>query len=313
MGEDPTKTNRVNTKPICTSIIKDWLAVFGGCANATVVMRTLVEFNTASIEDDKVPFLHYAARKIALFISSPQYLKHLQQCDCKAKFNYFMFSILDRTLTTFSQVLKHEDSITAAAASSGNSKASEVNTAWFKSASLALENGLLMASQVTIGAHTLDAVAVYTNSVFGETKAKVPAAAAAVHVPSGPAKRTTAAATGDNAAKKQKKELRGNNGKNVGAFICKACDLMPLPSPGDYPQGETALCAGKLRNESHGCRNPATCKLNHGLPHTWSKALLGFMKTHVANTACLEWNYAVASPELLGMVHSTNAVVPVQV
>lgn len=309
MGEDPTKTNRVSTKPICTSIIKDWMAVFGGCANATVVMNTLVDFDTESIEDDKVPFLHYAARKIALFISSPDYLKHLQQCECKAKFNYFMFSILDRTLTTFSQVLKHEDSITAATPSQGNSTADGVNTSWFKSASIALENGLLTANQITIGAQTLDSVAIYTNSVFGE--AKVAAAAPAAAAAGTPAKRGNRDNNAGGTAKKLKGQER--NGPNVGALNCSARELLVLPPASDYPQGERALCAGRLRNNSQGCRSRDTCKLNHASPDAWSPALLEFMKAHVAKTDSLTWNYSAASPELLGMVHASNAAVPKKV
>ena len=302
LEEDPTRTNRINTQGVCTSVIKDWLTVYRGCANVTVLLLTLFTFDSTSDDYDTTPFLHVAARKIALFLSSPVCDHYRTKHSCNAQSNYCFFNILDRTICAFFGIFGCEESVTAAEPSNGSAFTDNIVEAHFIRAYSCLDKGLKKMENICAGAGVLDTPEIYANSAFVEM------AAMTTTTPSHDAKKRVQDQNRDSDKKRTKETIsprKGGGAKNIGAIICLAKNHM-INLPKEWPPGEKPLCTGKLRHNTNGCRNPETCTFNHDLPAQWSKPLMKLMKSIVKNDDKLNWNYDVASPELLGMQFSKD-------
>merc|ERR1712216_535468 len=112
-------------------VLRDWHAVFGTCSNITVLLGTLVSFDVESLDQDKVPFLHYAARKLAIAISSRNYDTFQSSQSNPAKFNYYVFGVIDRFMNAIARTLQDESAIVAAMPANGNSLESSISTVNF--------------------------------------------------------------------------------------------------------------------------------------------------------------------------------------
>lgn len=290
LEEDPTKMNRVNTKNVCTSVIRDRHTVHGACANGTVLVRTLAEFDETSIVEDKVPFLHLVARKLAIVITSTDYDTHqLTNPNTAPQLDHYVFNLFNRVVVSYTSVLSDETSISAARPSNASTQVHQINTAPLILATNALERGLLHVASVIANSETLEVPAIYLNSPFEAAALKAAEAHRATSQQTSPTKKSPA-------TKKQKVEDK-RTGSNPGPLNCTAA-LIPMPTT--WPTGEKELCMAALRNNSKGCQNPR-CEKNEDPPSSWPASVLTLMKAHVAQTACLSWNSAVVPPELLDM------------
>ena len=292
--EDATKMSAVNTTTICNSVLKDKYAVFGTCANTTCLLKTLVDFNPESIEQDKVPLLHYAARKLAIMISSMSYDKFQENMIITsgthpAKLDYLAFNILDRILITLAKVLQDEQAIMAASPTNGSSKVGTINTTHYAAALGALNRGLDNLICVCADTDNLEAVAVFLNSPFNADR-----------------KTTTPDKRGANMSPPQKsppKKPRTTEPRNVGPIICTETLIPKIDDPA-WPPNEQRPCFGTLRDGSKGCpykHEPGKCNKNHGHPSTWSAAMQEMMKNHVKAHSCLAWNMNVVTPAFVGL------------
>lgn len=299
LDEATEKVSKVNTKTICSSYIPDWFAVLGTCANVTVILRTLAKFDTQSIDKAAVPFLHRAARELAITISSRQYADYQLLQEVPAKFNYFVFSILDRILVAMGKILQDENAIQAAMPNNGNALAGNIPSEHYKYAEGILDNGISQCVQICTHAISLETPELFLKSPFNPATQATTANDAKKR---SPADQSTRDKSGNNKRLKQEPQDK-RSGANVGAINCSERLIPDIP----YPTGVGRLCIGTMRNRSKGCSARDTCQLNHDHPSKWPASLLTVMKQHVANHDFLSWNYNVASPELLGMQYSTSA------
>ena len=302
MGEDPSRTSRVNTKTICTTSIRDRHVLIECCANITVLLATLVTFDHTSVTDGDTPFIQCAARKIGLFLSCKEYRAYTNRSMCSAPMNYFVFNVLDRTLSMYYKILNDESAINAARPGNATSNSSRISTKTFAMATTCLDNGLDRLINICADAETLEEPLVFKTSPFNNAKP-----APAIQAP--PTKRPALQPPTERDPKKSKDEKKGK-GKIQGAFIVKN-GFIPMPE--EWPDGEVGLCPGQLRDNSVGCRKgkrAGGCTLNHDPPVKWSKKLLAQMKDWVENHDTISWNYALASPQLLGLTYANGAQVP---
>lgn len=300
--EDATKMSAVNTTTICTTILKDKYAVFGTCANTTCLLQTLVDFDPESIEQNKVPLLHYAARKLAIMISSISYDKFQQNMVITsgthpAKLDYLAFNILDRILITLAKVLQDEQAIMAASPTNGSSKVSTISTTHYAAALGALNRGLDNLICVCADTDNLEAVSVFLNSPFNAERKTTT-----------PEKRAADIGTSQKSPSKKTKP-NSNEPRNVGPIICTET-LIPKIDDAAWPPNEPKPCFGTLRDGSKGCpfkHEPGKCKKNHGHPNTWSPAMQAMMKNHVKAHSCLSWNFNVVTPAFVGLRYQVSA------
>ena len=164
MHEDPTKMSRMGTKTVCAAAIKDEHSLITMCANITVFLQSLTSFDTDSVDPDKVPFLHYAARKVGLALSSKEYRHYLDKSHCHGKLHYYVFNVIDRTLTTYFKVLECKSSIAAASNEGANPAGLNANHATM--ANSCLDHGLQTVMNVCAEAETLKDTAIYSASVY---------------------------------------------------------------------------------------------------------------------------------------------------
>ena len=302
LEETACKLNKVVSKSIVTSTINSVRVVVGACANTTVLAQTLVDFDATSLDASKVPFLHLAARKIAILLTSKETVEFTRKNKCNADLYYYAFGLFDRTHAIVAKVLNDEGSIRAANPRNGNGNAANVTAAHFKMASNTLDKGLTTLIEVIAEAETLVPNAMFANSIFGPA-AQAGLAAAAV-------KRRAPPANADHndgpIDKKQKKKDPAAAKVNVGAINSSTTAVLNLPT--EWPAGETGLCPAELRNGSKGCKKP-DCNKNHKRPKNWSKEMLAIMIAHVKAESNLTWNYKVATPDILGLkLTSTDKV-----
>ena len=59
LDKHTSQINKVVTKGMCASTTKSMEVLVGACTNATVLVRTLVNYNKLSVDQNKVPFLHF--------------------------------------------------------------------------------------------------------------------------------------------------------------------------------------------------------------------------------------------------------------
>ena len=98
LKEDTQKRDKVNTQILSARNIYHCSTIEGGCANVTSILSMLIEIDTTTMVENQIPFLHKAARRIALVTSSTP-ICHCQECyldTTKAKLNYQVFSLLDK-------------------------------------------------------------------------------------------------------------------------------------------------------------------------------------------------------------------------
>ena len=297
--EDTAKMSAVNTTTICSKILKDKYAVIGACANTTCLLHTLVDFNAESIEQNKVPLLHYAARKLAIMISSMSYDKFQENMVITsgthpARLDYLAFNNLDRILITVAKVLQDEQAIMAASPTNGSSKVGTINTTHYAAALGALTRGLDNLIGVCADTDNLEAVAVFLNSPFNaDRKTTTPVKRAANIGPSSPSPKKT----------------KTNEPRNAGPIICTET-LIPKIDDAAWPPNEPRPCFGTLRDGSRGCpwkHEPGRCNKNHGHPNTWSAAMQEMMKNHVKAHSCLMWNMNVVTPAFVGLRYTASA------
>ena len=300
LDEAQSKVARVSTKTIVTSIIRSIDVVVGGCANTTVLLSTLVDFDATSVEDTKVPFLHGAVRRIAIMLTSKEYVAFAKKNACNAKLYYWAFALFHRVQAALFKVVTDEASISAANQNNGSANAKSINTSPFKMAKAILDRGLTTLFAVLSESEVLEETVVFQNSIFSdEHKALV---AAQVKKRMLPLQNLDVALT-----KKQKiaalktatPAVKARN--NVGAITSKSSDMITMPKA--YPEGEIALCPAALRNKSKGCANPK-CTRSHDGPDKWSAAMTACMIAHVEADANLAWNPQVMTPEMLKLKHS---------
>ena len=303
LDEAQSKVARVSTKTIVTSIIRSMDVVVGGCANTTVLLSTLVDFDATSVEDTKVPFLHYAARRLAIMLTSKEYVAYGKKHACNAKLYYSAFALFNRVQVALFKVITDEASISAANQNNGSANVKSINTAPFKMAKAILDRGLTTLFAVLSESEVLEETVVFQNSIFSdEHKALV---AAQVKKRGVPLQDVDVPLT-----KRQKQSLKptpsaGTARKNVGAIDSLSSDMITMPKT--YPEGEIALCPAALRNKSKGCANPK-CSRSHDGPDKWSPAMTSCMIAHVKADDNLAWNPQVMTPEMLKLKHSKTPV-----
>lgn len=302
LGEASAKTAKVNTKGICTTVIRDEHAVIGCCANMTVLLRTFVTFEPTTIDEKKAPFLHVAARQLAIVVTSKEYRECTKKNLCNAMLNYYVFNLFDRIHTAVTRIHRCETSINAAMPGNGTGSVSNISTTPYRSARKILDKGLETLVSIITGSEDLSSTPIFSSSPFSPANLAVQATL----LDATNKRKYGGSPKGGGDPKKPKFETptkeKGDK-KNAGAINCATNALIRLPEAASWPEGETELCAGKLRNKSSGCRNN-TCKKNHKHPSQWSPALIAFMKTIVDADNNLSWNPAVATPDIFGLTYN---------
>ena len=288
LDEAPSKTNNVITKSICTSTIGSMGTCVGALANTTALLLTLVSFDPTSDEMENVPFLHYAARRIAVVVTSKEYIWYAKKHVCNANIHYYVFNLFNRVHATASKVLMDEGSIAAASPGNGDALKGVVNKSYLVLANASLNRGLEHIKNVCADAVIVEEVAIFTHSVFGRTASTA----------SGTPKRHSDEAGGN--AQEPKKVKKEKVAKTVNSRAINCINGQMINMPTTWPDGETPLCGGVLRNGSKGCKNPK-CSRNHDKPPAWSKALIQHMKSHVKADKNLTWNPLVMTPDILGL------------
>lgn len=240
MEVDPSHVDRMSEKGICASTICDRHTIISMCANITTLLLTFTDFDSTSITQDDVPFLHYVAHRIALFSASKEMRDYMDRTPCHTKLNYYVFNVVDRTLTTFFEVLNDEQSINAARIENGGALAGQVNKTQVIMAATCLELGIKTLTSVCAGAEVLKDVEVYENSVF--------------HAFATLAKRTVDNNDDQSSTQKDSKRKKKDKNavKNGGAIHCSK-NMMSIIPKDSWPKGEKVLCMGKLRDGSRGC------------------------------------------------------------
>ena len=301
LDETACKMNKVVSKNIVTSTINSVRVVVGACANTTVLAQTLVDFDATALDESKAPFLHIAARKIAILLTSKETVEFTRKHECNADLHYYAFGLFDRTQAIVAKVLNDEGSIRAANPRNGNGNAADVNAAHYRMAANTLEKGMATMIEVIAEAESLVPNSMYTHSIFSPaSKALLSAAAAKRRAPL-----VLPHHEGPSDVKKRKKDPAAPKATNVGPLNVKTTAILNLPT--EWPDGEIPLCPATLRNGSRGCRRE--CKKNHKGPAKWSKALLAHMIEHVKSDPDLTWNSNVATPEILGLKLSSTGKV----
>jgi len=302
VGEDPTKMNKISTKTVVTSVIRCERQIVTACANATVLTNTLVEHDVVDLDPTKSPFLHLAARKLAVALSSTDCVEYMSRYACNACMHYYAFGLLNRTHCIFLKVLKDEGAIRVTMPRNGTPTAAAINVATFKMAHNTLNKGIDTLIEVFSNAKELEKNTMYLSSIFSEESQKAYAASLKrspeIHAPDP-----------DHKSKRQKKkdlkEAAEKRAPNIGPLICAT--KSPIPLPTEWPAGETPLCPAILRHGSKGCTRRG-CQKSHQRVDGWSKALIKFMISFVSKTADISWNLAVATPDILGLKFSQTAV-----
>ena len=296
VGEDPTKMNKVTTKTVVTSVIRSERQIVTACANATVLTHTLVDHDVVDLDPSKSPFLHLAARKLAVALTSTDCVEYMSRYACNACMHYYAFGLLNRTHCIFLKVLKDEGAIRAAMPRNSTPDTSAINVATFKMANNTLNKGIDTLIEVFSNAKELEKNTMYLSSIFSEESQKEYAASIN--------KRThdTLPVDPDNKSKRQKKkELKDAAEKRapkIGPLICAT--KSPIHLPTEWPTGETPLCPALLRHGSKGCTRKG-CQKSHQRINGWSKALIKFMIGFVSKTDDISWNLSVATPDILGL------------
>ena len=134
----------------------------GGCANIIAAVLTLIDYNSEETEGNDIPFIHRAARCIALVMSSVAYRRHQERSNDAAKLNYYMFGVLDRAITHMARLLKNEPSIGSAAEDSID----KIQLECVVLADKVIESGLSHMLSVISGTEEVENSLIYTNSEF---------------------------------------------------------------------------------------------------------------------------------------------------
>ena len=272
---DAQKLGRANTKVLCTKHIYHRSTVEGGCANITAVVLTLVDYNSEETEGNDIPFIHRAARRIALVMSSVAYRRHQERSNDAEKLNYYMFGVLDRAITHMARLLKNEPSIGSAAEESID----KIQLECVVLADKVIESGLSHMLNVISGAEEVENSLIYTNSDFNRK-------ALAKNAPTTTKRQRE---QGDDythsaASPKSAKAERPGKQKQSGAIVWKGSSSMPMPEFDDYPKGEKPLCAGTVKDNTWGCGSRGKCELDHSPHDQWSQPKAAFMQKFVEAT-----------------------------
>ena len=287
---DTQKLAKANTKVLCTKNIYHRSTVEGGCANILSALLTVVDYDTETIEGNEVLFLHQAARRIALLMSSVSYRCYQERNTTPARSNYYMFAVLDRAVTHIAKMLRNKPSISAAAESS----ISNIQLECVVLADKVLETGLTHMLNVISGAEEAEISLIYTNSEFHRK------ALAKADKPDTKRQRDKSEAN-DLHTPPPTRQKQERGGKKAGPICWNGKGPMPMPDFDSYPKGEKPICAGTAKNDSWGCRAKNNCDLDHTPHDKWSKPKATFLQKFVKATTNMFWNKDVVSDEWLGI------------
>ena len=285
---DTQKLGRANTKVLCTKHIYHRSTVEGGCANVTAVALTIVDFHSEETAGNDIPFIHRAARRIALLMSSVAYRRHQERSNDATKMNYYMFGVLDRAISHMARLLKNEPSIGSAAEDSTD----RIQLECVVLADKVIEVGLAHMLNVISGAEEVENSLIYTNSDFNK-KAIAKSAPAITKRPRDQGN--------DYGAPPPKKTERPTKQKQSGAIVWRQSTSMPMPDFDDYPKGEKPLCAGTVKDNTWGCGSRGKCELDHSAHDKWSQPKAAFMQKFVKATKNMWWNKDIVSDDWLGV------------
>ena len=288
---DAQKLGRANTKVLCTKHIYHRSTVEGGCANITAAVLTLVDYDSVETEGHDIPFIHRAARRIALVMSSVAYRRHQERSNDSAKLNYYMFGVLDRAITHMARLLKSEPSIGSAAEESID----KIQLECVVLADKVIESGLAHMFNVISGAEEVENSSIYTNSDFNRKSIAKNAPTATKRQ-----REQNEEYEQSGAPPKITKIERNGKQKQSGPIVWKGSGSMPMPEFDDYPKGEKPLCAGTVKDNTWGCGSRGKCELDHTPHDQWSKPKTSFMQQFVKVTKNMWWNKEVVSDEWLG-------------
>ena len=305
LNEEPTKMGRVCTQVRLASTINSRHEVIEGCANITVLLRTIVEFDVTDNDPKNVPFLHYMARTVALMVSGREYRQFELRYTCGSRMNYIVWNLLDRTMTSFLKTLTNETGIASALPDLHESQVANIPTSHLLAAYSTLDRGMDTVQNVITDAECMEVTSIWKNSKFARDNVW------------GNPKRPAYNNPGDhqydpyNDREGGHTPKRGRTGSKEPNWIQGPINRtvpgpLALPQRHDYPRGERFLCAGALRNNSKGCGARETCTLNHDPMHKWSKVLVRFMDDFMRTQKGQSWNPNIATAEILGMKYSTN-------
>ena len=305
LNEEPTKMGRICTQVRLASTINSRHEVIEGCANITVLLRTLVDFDVVDNDPKNVPFLHYMARTLALMVSGREYRQFELRYTCGSKMNYIVWNLLDRTVTSFLKTLSNETGIASAIPNLQDSQVANIPTSHLLAAFSTLDRGMDTVQNVITDAECMEVTSIWKNSKFARDNSW------------GNPKRPAYNNPGDhqwdpyNDRDGERTPKRGKTGKNEpfmfqGPITRTVPGPLGLPQRHDYPRGERALCGGTLRNNSRGCGARETCTLNHEPMHRWSKVLVKFMDDFMRRQKGQEWNPKIATAEILGMQYNKS-------
>jgi hypothetical protein len=287
---DAQKLGRANTRVLCTKNIYHRSTVEGGCANITAASLTLVDYDSEATEGHNIPFIHRAARRIALVMSSVAYRRHQERSSNSAKLNYYMFGVLDRAITHMARLLKNEPSIAAAAEESID----KIQLECVVLADKVIETGLAHMLNVISGAEEVENSLIYSNSDFNRKSLAKHATTAAKR------QREKNEEYNTDPPPKVLKTDRPGKQKQSGPIIWKGGGSMPMPEHDAYPKGEKPCCAGTVKDNTWGCGSRGKCDLDHAPHDEWSKPKATFMQKFVKSTANMWWNKEIVSDEWLG-------------
>ena len=296
-GESSNKTRSVNIKMVCAPTIADEMAHQSACANMTTLLLTLCDFEPTSIDREKVPILHYAARTLALAMSCEDFKKYKNRRADTRKAQYYMFNLRNRIEASVAKSLEDERSITAAAPANANSKAADVVQTYVKAADRQLDEGLEHFQIAISGTKEIDDTSIYTKSPFSPES--IAAALAMREAASKKRNSGTFLESPHNKGRGDRdKTPSKRDNRQVAAIIVKGSDK--ILQPPDLPPDAPILCEAHLRDKGRGCQKIGTCSKCHDPPDQWPKALLDCWDKHVRASETMNWNPEVIMRKLLG-------------
>ena len=110
-GESTSKLQKVSIKGICNSIITDDAVIEAACANTTVILHTLCDFDPTTVDFKLAPIKHVCNRMIGLALSTAEYAAHKRKKPCTKDLQYWLFDLKCRVEATLDRALDDEDII----------------------------------------------------------------------------------------------------------------------------------------------------------------------------------------------------------
>lgn len=306
MGEASNKIGKANLNSVCTTAIFDGPRDVGGaCSNTTTFTSVLTDCLVDSVDPAKVPFLQYASRVIAIFLTSNEYREFCEKKVDNSLAHYWVFNLFNRVVATFVKVLADEPSIRAAHTINGDTKVTNINHSYVKLAYTTLQKGLETLEAACAESGVLESVKVHISSPFSAESRAAAAEALAAKTKKNPLYPPLETKT----PKKPKLSTPGSGKdqeKIVGAITVLIPKMIIPTNEVTWPKGQTPLCAPTLRDKSRGCQVKGICEFSHDPPAKWSPELWVVMKNMVDSHEYLRWNHQVATPELLGMTYNRS-------